>query len=277
MLVTAARPTIFGIAKRAWSSLFQAAPRMALLFLIGYVLMAGLDIAIDRLSALLAIPSRDALMAILKSGRRLPWLGISEAFGKDLLVSLLRALITAPLAVAMHRFILLGETHRFYFVSRLTLRFALWLAGLGLPAIILVWLMLFASQDTTLVPMLTILFIALLLVLMQTLQLFPGVAVEERSADLSARLETALERAEGMFWLTLVALNLTLLPLGLAQAIAVRAFAKLAAHAPLIVPLAKAAEVLMAVVLTASAVSWLYSYSAHKKEAVAAQESRSPA
>jgi hypothetical protein len=265
MLVTTARPTVLGIARRAWGSLIQAAPRMVLLFVIAYALMAGLDVAVDRLATPLAIPTADAIKDIIKSGRRLPWLGVSQAIGKYALVILLRALIAAPLAVAMHRFILLGETRRLYVPTRISLRFSLWLAALQVPVIIIRWLMLFASQETALVPMLVILLIALLLFLMQTLQLFPGLAVEERSPDVSARLETALERAEGMFWLTLLGLTLTFLPVLLAQAVAVRAFAKLAAQAPLIVPFAQAAAGFMLVVLTAAAMSWLYSYGAHRK------------
>lgn len=276
MLITTARPTVFGLAKRAWSSLFRAAASMALLFVIGYGLMAGLDVAVDRLSTLLAIPSHDAVREMVKSGRRLPWLNLAKAFGMDIAICLLRAIITAPLAVAMHRFILLSERRSIYFVSRLSLRFSLWLVGLQVPAVILLWLILFATQDTALVPILFMILAALLLFLMQTLQLFPGVAVEERSRDISARLETALERAEGMFWLTLVALIVTLLPVQLARLIAVRGFGKLAAHLPLIVPLARAAASLMVGLLGASLVSWLYSYGAHRKGAQQAADRPAP-
>jgi hypothetical protein len=272
MLVTTTRPTVFGLAKRAWSSLFRAAVPMALLFIIGFALMAGLDIAIQRLTPSLAIPTRDALKEIITNNRRLPWLDVAKAVGLDVVVCILRALITAPLAVAMHRFILLDETRRFYFVSRTTLRFSVWLVLLQVPTAILWWLILFASGATGLVPLLIVLLIALLLFLMQTLQLLPAVATEERSPDTSARLETALERAEGMFWLTLAALFLTFLPVIIVQAIAMRAFTKLATHAPLIVPLARAAAGFIIVVLSASLVSWLYSYGAYKKAAGAQLE-----
>jgi hypothetical protein len=264
MLITTERPTVLGIAWRAWSSLFRAAGRMLPLFIIAYLLMAGLDLAADRLSHILAIPSVDSLKEIVKDSKRLPWPGVSMAIARDVAVSLLRAIITAPLAVAMHRFILLDETRHFYFLSRLTLKFAIWLVALQVPVIVLAWLILFAGSATGLVPLLVVLLIALGLLLMQTSQLFPAVAVQEPSTDLSARLETALERGEGMFWLTLVALILTFLPLALVQAVVVRVSAKLALRAPLIVPIGKATAGFLAVLLISAAVSWLYSYGAHK-------------
>jgi hypothetical protein len=245
----------------------QAAVRMLPLFIIAYLLMVGLDLAVDRLSHMLAIPSIDSLKQTVKDGKRLPWPSVSKAVALEVATSILRAIITAPLAVAMHRFILLGETRRLYFLSRLTLKFAVWLVGLQVPVIVLAWLILFAGSATGLVPLLTVLLIALGLLLMQTAQLFPAVAVQEPSTDLSARLETALERGEGMFWLTLISLFLTFLPLALAQAVVVRVFAKLAQRAPLIIPIGRATAGFLIVLLTAAAVSWLYSYGAHKKNA----------
>jgi len=268
MLSTTMRPTSWQIALRAWSSLLRAARLMLPLFLITYVLMAGLGIAIDRLSAILSIPSIDALKEIVTAGRRLPWLGVSEGIGRDVVVCIVQAVIAAPLAVAMHRFILLGETRRFTFATRLTMRFAAWIFLLQIPVMILAWLILFAGPATALVPLLTVVLIALLLFLMQTLQLFPAVAVQEPSETVSARLETALERAEGMFWLALVALVLTFLPIGVVQAVAMRVSVKLVAHAPLVVPLAKAALGVVTVALAAAVVSWLYSYGAHKPKMV---------
>ena len=266
MLVTTDRPKFWQIARRAWQSLFAALPRMALLFLITYVLLAGLNIAIDRLPAILSIPARDTLKEAMTEGRRLEAFGVLKAIGLDIAAAILRAFIIAPLAVAMHRFILLGETRRFYFLSRLTLRFALWFLGLQSLVLLFGWLILFATGATGLVPMLTLLMAALVLFLMQTLQLFPSVAVEEPSQTVSGRIETALERAEQKFWLTLLGILLTLLPVILVQAIAVKAFAKLAEHAPLLPPLAKAAAALVVISLVAAAVSFLYSYAAHRNE-----------
>jgi len=267
MLITTTRPSVFGLAKRAWTSLFQAAVPMALLFLTGFALMAALDIAIQRLIPALHIPTRQALKEIVINDRRLVWLDVGKAVGLDIAVCMVRAVITAPLAVAIHRFILLGEPRHVYFLSRTTLHFSIWLVLLQVPTTILWWLILFASAATGLVPLLYVLLTALLLFLMQTLQLLPAVAVKEPASDTSARLETALERAEGMFWLTLSALVLTFLPLILVQAIAVRAGARLATKLPLIVPLARAGAGFLIVVLCASLVSWLFSYGAHKKNA----------
>ena len=267
MLITTARPNVFGIAKGAWVSLFQAFGQMTLLLVITYALMVGLDIAIDRLLHLLKVPTIVALKEITKENRRMPWPGIYTAMTLDFAACLVRAVITAPLAVAMHRFVLLGETRQFFYLSRVTLRFSLWLVGLQLPVVILSWLILFAGASTGLVPILWVLLISLALFLMQTLQLLPAVAVEEASRDVSARLETALERSDGMFWLNLVSLALTVLPVMLARGIAMKAFAKLAEKAPLLVPLGKATLGFVLVVLLAAAVSRLFSYGAHKKRA----------
>ena len=267
MLVTTARPNVFGIAKRAWTSLFAAAASMTLLFIIGYALMVGLDIAIDRMSHLLALPTDAVLKDMVKNGRRLPWLGVSEAFGRDIAVCFLRALIAAPLAVAMYRFILLGEVRRIYFLSRLSFKFAVWVVLLQVPVMVLSWLILFAGNATALVPLLSVLGGAMLLLLMQTAQLFPAVAVEEPTRDTSARLETALERSEGMFWLTLISLVLTFLPLILVRAIIMRAGTKLAQHAPLAVPVGLATTGFVIVMLGSAVVAWLFSYGANKKSA----------
>jgi len=256
MLTTTNRPKFWQIAGHAWTSLFQALRQMALLFLITYILLAGLDIAIDRVPAILSIPAHDALKEAMTAGRRLEATDILKAIGLDIAAAILRAFIIAPLAVAMHRFILLGETRRFYFASRLTVRFALWFLVLQSPVLLLEWLILF---------------------LMQTLQLFPSLAVEEPSQTPSGRIETALERAEQKFWLTLLGIGLTLLPIILAQAIAVKAFAKLAEHTRLLPPLSKAAAGLVVISLVAAAVSFLYSYTAHGRATDAQNVRRVPA
>lgn len=264
MLITTERPKLWQTAKRAWASLFAALGAMAPLFLIGFVLMVGLNIAMERLTPLLDIPTRDALKEILTGGRSLPWLNVSKAIGMELAVWILRAIIAAPLAVALHRFILLGEVRRFYFISRLSLRVTRWLLLLELPVIVLSWLILFATGSTGLVPLLSLLMFALVVFLLQTLQILPGVAVEEPSETPSGRIETALERAENMLWRTVLIFVLAFLPVILLQAIAVRAGAKLAEHAPLIVPVARAAAGFITATLAASVISWIYSYTAHR-------------
>jgi hypothetical protein len=267
MLVTTGRPKLWQTAGLAWRGLFAALPRMALLFIIGYVLLVGLDLATGRVTTLLSIPTHDALQAIVKDNRRLPALGLWEAIALDLAVAALRAVILAPIAVAMHRFVLLDETRRIFFVSRLTLRFAAWLWALAIPVMVLRWLMLLGSSATGLVPMLSVLLFAYVIVLIQTLPLFPSVAVEEHSRDISGRLETALERAERMFLLTVGALVLTLLPIILARVIAARAFVKLAQKLPLLAPLAGGVATIISIALGAMVISMLYSYSAHRPAA----------
>ena len=264
MLITTERPTLWQTAKSAWSSLFQALLAMAPLFLIGFALMVGLNIAIERLDPLLAIPTRDALKELLTGGRRLPWLDVSKAIGMDFAVWLLRAIIAAPMAVAVHRFILLGEVRRVYFLSRLSLRFARWVFVLQIPVIILSWLILFATGSTGLPSLLWLLMAALIVLLISTSQLLPGVAVDEPSETFSGRIETALERADNMLWRTTATFVLAFLPVILVQVTLVRAGAKLAEHAPLLVPISRAAAGFIAVTLSAALISWIYSYTAHR-------------
>jgi hypothetical protein len=272
MLTTTGRPKLFQTVRRAWRSLFQAAGQMIPLFVIAYILMAALDIAAARAPAMLSIPLRDTMKQTLTDGRSLKALDLSKAIGLDIVTMILRAMILAPVAVAMHRFILLGETRRLFFVSRLSLRFAAWIMALDSLALIAWWLILFATGSTGLVPTLYLLMFALVIFLIQLLPLFPAVAVEESSPTVSARLETALERAENVFLLTIGALILTFLPVGVAQAIAVKAFAKLAEQAPLIVPLARAAMALIVTALTAAVMSFLYSYCAQRPRAAPTQD-----
>ena len=266
MLITTERPKLWQTAKSAWGSLFQALRRMAPLFLIGFLLMAGLNIAIERLTPVLALPTRDALKEILTGGRSLPWLEVSEAMGVDFAIWILRAIIAAPLAVAVHRFILLGEVRRFYFISRLSLRFARWVFILEIPVIVLSWLILFATGATGLPSLLWLLMAALIVLLISTSQLLPGVAVEEASETFSGRIETALERAENMLWRTTLIFVLAFLPLVLVQIAVVRASAKLVESAPLLVPIGRAAAGFIAVSLSAALISWIYSYTAHRPQ-----------
>src|SRR3954469_12540678 len=107
MLITTERPKPWRIAGRAWRGLFAAVRRMAPLFIIAYVLMAGLDIAIERVPAMLSVPTREAFRTTLTAGRSLHAADLWKAIGLDVAAMLLRALIIAPVAVAMHRFILL--------------------------------------------------------------------------------------------------------------------------------------------------------------------------
>ena len=276
MLITTERPKLWQTAKSAWGSLFQALRRMAPLFLTGFLLMAGLNIAIERLTPVLALPTHDALKEILTGGRSLPWLEVSEAMGVDFAIWILRAIIAAPLAVAVHRFILLGEVRRFYFISRLSLRFARWVFILEIPVIVLSWLILFATGATGLPSLLWLLMAALIVLLISTSQLLPGVAVEEASETFSGRIETALERAENMLWRTTLIFVLAFLPLVLVQIAVVRASAKLVESAPLLVPIGRAAAGFIAVSLSAALISWIYSYTAHRPQ-TREQKALSPA
>ena len=114
MLVTIERPGAGQITERAWDSLGQALPWIAPLLLISFILKVGLDFAITGLHGTLNIPTDRALGVIAESSggglsvaTGLPTLGLS------VVEDIARAVIRAPIAVAMHRFILLGEIRRF--------------------------------------------------------------------------------------------------------------------------------------------------------------------
>jgi hypothetical protein len=78
-----------------------------------------------------------------------------------------------------------------------------------------------------------------------------------------------------MLWRTCLIFVLAFLPVALVQVIVVRAFAKLAEHAPLLAPVGRAAAGFIAVTLSAALISWIYSYSAHRPRA-AVQENKAP-
>src|SRR5207342_2918197 len=120
------------------------------------------------------------------------------------------------------------EVRRLYFLSRLSLRFARWVFVLEIPVIVLSWLILFATGATGLPSLLWLLMAALIVLLISTSQLLPGVAVEEPSETFSGRIETALERAENMLWRTTLTFILAFLPVVLVQMILVRALTKAA-------------------------------------------------
>jgi hypothetical protein len=110
-----------------------------------------------------------------------------------------------------------------------------------------------------------------------TLLLFPSVAVDEPSSSAAKRLDTALERTKGNFWLTFRALFLTLAPLVLVMSLVflVPMFkeginpardpsADVARFGTWPYLLWGAAGGILLVALGASAASWLYSYAASR-------------
>jgi hypothetical protein len=133
-------------------------------------------------------------------------------------VILLRLLIVAPVAVAVHRFILLGERTSGIISLRpsYTRRFALWLllftlVGFGIvlfgSGLALMSFLGVAGKLSFIAIAVASLFFSILFVLV-----FPAIAVEEQSAGWRDRLSASWRRMDGHFWLFFGLSIVTVLP-----------------------------------------------------------------
>jgi hypothetical protein len=270
MLVTTERPTARQVTARAWQSLFSALRRMAPFFLTAFLLLVAVSFVINQLSHLLPFTPTDYARHLVKPGP-VPLGGMLLLLAFTTVSTILSAIILAPVAVAIHRFILLGETRTgLYTVTAISLRFAAWVALFRVTMQLFQMLQFLRPGSYFLVSLINLGYWVLVL---WTLLLFPAVAVEEYSDGAAKRLDIALERTKGNFWLTLRAMLLTLAPLVLVMSLIV------------VVPMFKgglnatrdpAADVarfgtwpyllwggvstIALVALGAAAASWLYSY-----------------
>jgi hypothetical protein len=210
MLVTNERPTARQITARSWQSLFSALRQMAPFFLICFVLLMVLSFATSRLAPLLPFSPTDYARHLVKPGP-VPLGGMLLLLAFNTFGTVLAAIILAPVGVAMHRFILLGEAQTgLYSITAVSLRFAAWAALFQVTLEIFQMLQLLRSGTQPLVGLISVGYWVLVL---WTLLLFPAIAVEEPAASAATRLDTALERTKGNFWLTFRAMILTLAPL----------------------------------------------------------------
>ena len=270
MLVTNGRPTAREIMERAWQSLFSAMRQMAPFFLTTFLLLTAVSFATSRLSQLLPFTPTDYARHLTKPGP-VPLGGVLLFLTFTTIATILEAIILAPVAVAMHRFILLGETRKdLYAITTISLRFAAWAALLQVTQDLFAMTQLLRSGMNSLVGMITLAYWVLVL---WTLLLFPAIAVEEPSSSAARQLDTALERAKGNFWLIFRAMILTLGPLVLVMMLVfvVPTFKEDIdpAHDPA-VDVARfstwpyllwgGASSVLLVALGAAAASWLYSY-----------------
>jgi len=206
------RPAAFDIARRAWISLFQAARQMPFLFLVGFALLFASSYAIQWLSGgELTLADKEWMKH--PSGpppnfwRQLPLYAFS---------GLIYGVILAPLAVAVHRFVLLGEVRKTpFFSNKVTLQFALLFAFFQLTQYFLILFMAGGIMANTLANLIYFCTVC------WTLLVFPSLAVEEPSDNFARRLDTAIGRAKGRFWLILGSLLLTVFLLFLASMVAV--------------------------------------------------------
>src|SRR5262245_43529107 len=122
MLMMPERPTGRQIAGLAWRSVFSALHRMPLIFLGCFVLLAALGIVGTLLPHPGLTPEQQDWVqhpsGMPPSG---PWPYLVPLA----LTIILDAIVLSPVAVAVHRFILLGEIRKgLFFLSPVTLRFA---------------------------------------------------------------------------------------------------------------------------------------------------------
>jgi len=200
MLITLERPTDIQIARRAWKSMLEAARQMWPLFL-------------GSLFVLIVVASRGL------------WLPGYAAWQKQLLTEMspfifslimtsvsntISLILLAPLAVAVHRFVLLGEVRKTpYFFNRTSLKFAGMLLAFQILGFLVLPLQLWgAPRAITLFHSL-----AYFAIVCWTMLVFPAVAVEEKNAK--GRLRTAILRARGNFWKILRCMLLISIVLGL--------------------------------------------------------------
>jgi hypothetical protein len=201
----AARPTGRALAGHAWKSLFAALRAMPILFL--SVIPAAMVVSI----AAFDFPN---LASSRLTHPGMPLSDVAQHFGFLLLETLLWAILAAPVAVAMHRFILMNEVSRgpLTFKPRFTRFFLCWLVALRLLYLIVDGIPSALSQRSMIFLVTGIASIGILILSAYLAMLFPAVATEVPSESVSARIKTSIAQLNGNFWLFVRAAILTFLP-----------------------------------------------------------------
>jgi hypothetical protein len=193
------RPTGTEIAKHAWNSTVSGIRAMPALFLAAFFVAIILSLALtfmrpDRLAGFGHFPTLRAVA--IATASILAW-----------------SALTAPVAVAMHRFVLLGQTTSsvLSFAPRHTKLFFLWAAALQLV------------YDTAqgisglLYPHYFAVFrlvaiVAVVIVSVHLAMIFPAVAIEDGTDDWQARINRSWRQMQGNSWLFIRAGIVTFLP-----------------------------------------------------------------
>ena len=192
------------IAKRAWRSLNAAFRALPLLFIVTLVLSAALGAAILGVA-----PVKAALTVLKFEDFSLEKLNIYV--GAHILAVLLWSALVAPLAVGIHRFILLNEIRP---ARAEAWNFFRWLAGLLLAVVAArAFCLLMASVSFVRSLSEFLVTIGALIVAVQIALIFPAIAIGVPAASVEKRLDSGFRMAEGNFWLLMRAILLTQLPL----------------------------------------------------------------
>ena len=262
------RVTAREVAVRALRSLRGAFLAMPLLFLVTLVLGAALGVAMYGV-----VPLRDALAA--PKFEDFSVAVIARHLGAYFAGIAIWSVIVAPLAVAIHRFILLDERRAgFPYARAATCNFLYWLAGL-LLAVMAARAFCLLLGAVSFVRTLSEFAVnaGALIVGLQIALIFPGIAIGVPAASVEKRLDTGFRMAEGKFLLLLRAYLLTQLPLlvlrvGLTKIAVGRMPDAVPGEPPPLLPdptpfqLAAAgaagAVSILAIALLAATLSWLY-------------------
>ena len=253
------RPPAWEIASRAWRSVFQAVGRMPLLFVSACVLFLALQVFAQ------------AMAHYLRGGPR--WFYLAELAIRTVLA----AALTAPVAVAVHRWVLLNEVQpgivswrpaytRLFFLWALALRLAYLVVTLPsvLPVLDVTYR---ASRAAHMILWALVLGAVLTVASAYVALVFPDVALGEPAASWRERLRKSVHRLQGNFWLLVWAAIMAFLPLVLVRilmaAVVLRSWSRVLFHVPVTRLAAQAANIVLTVLwigIAAALVSWLYSW-----------------
>jgi len=192
------------IAKRAWRNLAAAFRARPLLFATTLIFGAAFGAAIVGLAPVktaLTVPKFEDFSLVT----------LSTYLGAQILALLFWSALVAPLAVGVHRFILLNETGS---ARAQVWAFFGWLAALLLAVLAArAFCLLMASVSFVRTLSEVLVTAGALIVAVQIALIFPAIAIGVKAPSAEKRLDSGFRMAEGNFWLLLRALLLTQLPL----------------------------------------------------------------
>ncbi len=197
-MATAIKPPIFGTAIEGWRAAVEAMARMSALFITAVVLM----LILNAVTVLVSPPPKQEPSLAIQLLMYV--LGIVQGF------------VLTPVAIAMHRFVLLGEMTPRYAVSLSDPRFVKFFLVsvafqflIGIPSTLMTLSL--RSQGVAsgiLATVFAILFLLAVFVAVRILILFPAIAVDAPGAE----WRNAYRDSKGNFWRTLLILTLTVIP-----------------------------------------------------------------
>jgi hypothetical protein len=202
------RPSGSGISERAWQSSFRAFRGMPALFVSAVVLSVALEFAIFYVPQFrnTVFPPKEMPSS---------WTAGLFLFFIDAVWSAILGAISATVAVAMHRLILLDQLTSgiFSFVPRYTRQFVVWAVALGLASDIVNHLD-FIFQKSGVVDAISFLgSVALLIVTFHLAMIFPAVATEVPAENWKARIVKSWNQMRGHCWLLFRATFIAFLPM----------------------------------------------------------------